>query len=109
MVTNFLQGVAQFPVTLYIALFTKAVSSQFTATVVLSLYNASVTLGYILLGHLSDRYPYPLVMLVSALSSAFAAFLLWGFANAAIYLYFFAVVFGTLVCDYAVDALLGVC
>ena len=45
-ITNFLQGVAQFPVTLYIALFTKAVSSQFTATVVLSL----LALGAISLG-----------------------------------------------------------
>lgn len=36
-------------------------------------------------------------MVFSAIGSALAAFFLWGFADAAIYLYFFAVVFGSLV------------
>ncbi|KAI0686604.1 MFS general substrate transporter [Earliella scabrosa] len=95
-VTNFLQGLGQFPVTLYIAMFTKSISDQFTATVILALFNVSATVGQILLGHMTDRVPYPSVMFVSALGSALAAFLLWGFANGAIYLYFFAIIFGTL-------------
>ena len=36
-------------------------------------------------------------MVFSAIGSALAAFFLWGLADAAIYLYFFAVVFGSLV------------
>lgn len=82
---------------LYIATFTKSISSQLTATVVLSLFNSSAVVGQIFLGHLSDRFPYPFIMVVSALGSALAAFFLWGFANAAIFLYFFAVIFGGLV------------
>ncbi|KAI0741945.1 MFS general substrate transporter [Daedaleopsis nitida] len=100
-ITNFVQGTAQFPVQLYIAVYTKNISDQFTATVILSLYNASATMGFILLGHMSDRFPYPSVMLVSAVASSLAAFLLWGFADAALYLYFFVIVFGTLSGGYA--------
>lgn len=99
-VTNLLQGLSQFPVSLYIAMFTKSLSNQITATVILALFNASTTVGLVLLGHLSDRVPYPTIMFVSAIGSALAAFLLWGFANAAVYLYFFAIIFGTLVSPY---------
>ncbi|KAI0770597.1 MFS general substrate transporter [Fomes fomentarius] len=95
-VTNLLQGLSQFPVALYIAMFTRSISDQFTATVILALFNASAVVGQVLLGHLTDRFPYPSIMFVSAIGSALSAFLLWGFANAAIYLYFFAVIFGTL-------------
>ncbi|KAI0694845.1 MFS general substrate transporter [Earliella scabrosa] len=94
--TAFLQGVAQFPVSLYIAMFARAMSDPFTATVILALFNLSATVGQILLGHLTDRFPYPAVMFVSAIGSALATFFLWGFANAAIYLYFFAIIFGAL-------------
>ncbi|KAI0330843.1 MFS general substrate transporter [Cubamyces sp. BRFM 1775] len=95
-ITNLLQGLSYFPVSLYIATFTKSLSSQLTATVVLSLFNSSAVVGQIILGHLSDRFPYPVIMVVSALGSALAAFFLWGFANAAVFLYFFAVIFGGL-------------
>ena len=53
-VTNFLQGLGQFPVTLYIAMFTKSISDQFTATVILALFNVSATVGQILLGHMTE-------------------------------------------------------
>ncbi|KAI0718179.1 MFS general substrate transporter [Cerioporus squamosus] len=95
-VTNLLQGLSYFPVSLYIVTFTRTISDQFTATIILALFNSSAVLGQVLLGHLTDRFPYPSIMLVSALGSALGAFLLWGFANAAIYLYFFAVIFGCL-------------
>ncbi|CDO72173.1 hypothetical protein BN946_scf184970.g25 [Trametes cinnabarina] len=81
---------------LYIATFTRSIASQLTATVVLALFNSSAVVGQIILGHLSDRFPYPVIMVFSALGSALAAFFLWGFANAAIFLYFFAVIFGGL-------------
>lgn len=92
-----LQGLSYFPASIYIATFTKGLSSQLTATTVLSLFNVSAVIGQVIIGHLSDRMPYPSIMLFSAIGSALGAFLLWGFANNAIYLYFFAVIFGSLV------------
>ncbi|KAJ2985860.1 hypothetical protein NUW54_g10004 [Trametes sanguinea] len=83
-ITNLLQGLSYFPVSLYIATFTRSLASQLTATVVLALFNSSAVAGQIILGHLSDRFPYPVIMVCSALGSALAAFFLWGFANAAI-------------------------
>lgn len=95
--TNLMQGLSYFPVSLYIATFTRSLSNQFTATVVLALFNVSAVLGQVVLGHLTDRFPYPSIMVVSAVGSALGAFLLWGFASTTIYLYFFAIVFGVLV------------
>ena len=95
--TNVLQGLAYFPVSLYIAMFARALSNQLTATIVLSLFNASASMGQIVTGHLTDRVPYPTLMAFSAVVSGIGAFVLWGLANATIYLYFFAVVFGGLV------------
>ncbi|KAI0671132.1 MFS general substrate transporter [Trametes maxima] len=95
-ITNMLQGLSYFPVSLYIATFTKNISNQLTATVVLSLFNSSAVVGQVILGHLTDRFPYPFIMVVSAVGSGLAAFFLWGFANAAIFLYFFAAIFGGL-------------
>ena len=92
-----MQGLSYFPVSLYIATFTRSLSDQFTATVVLALFNVSAVLGQVVLGHLTDRFPYPSIMVVSAVGSALGAFLLWGFASTAVYLYFFAIVFGVLV------------
>ena len=92
-----LQGLSYFPVSLYIATFAKGLSNQLTATTVLSLFNVSAVIGQIIIGHLSDVMPYPSVMLFSAVGSSLGAFLLWGFANKAVYLYFFAIIFGSLV------------
>lgn len=93
-----LQGLSYFPVSLYIATYTGAISDRLTATIVLSLFNSSAVVGQIILGHLTDRFPYPMIMVASAVGSALSAFFLWGFADAAIFLYFFAVIFGGLVC-----------
>ncbi|KAM5540859.1 hypothetical protein V8D89_005503 [Ganoderma adspersum] len=95
-ITNMLQGLSYFPVSLYIATFAKGLSNQLTATIVLSLFNVSAVIGQIIIGHLSDVMPYPSVMLFSAIGSSLGAFLLWGFADKAIYLYFFAIIFGSL-------------
>lgn len=96
-ITNMLQGLSYFPVSLYIATFTRNVANQLTATIVLALFNSSAVVGQIIMGHLSDRFPYPSIMVFSAVGSALSAFFLWGFADAAIFLYFFAVIFGGLV------------
>ena len=82
---------------LYITSFTTSLSTPLTATIVLSVFNSSAVGGQILLGHLSDRFPYPWVMFASALGSGLVAFLLWGFASMSIQLYLFAVIFGALV------------
>ena len=92
-----MQGLSYFPVSLYIPTFTVSLADKLTATIVLGLFNASATFGQIILGHLSDRFPYPLIMAVSSIGSALSAFFLWGFANASLYLYFFAIIFGGLV------------
>ncbi|EIW61883.1 MFS general substrate transporter [Trametes versicolor FP-101664 SS1] len=94
--TTLLQGLSYFPVSLYIASFTRALSSPLTATIVLSVFNSSAVVGQIVLGHLSDKFPYPWIMFVSALGSGLVAFLLWGFATAATQLYLFAIIFGAL-------------
>ncbi|KAI0751441.1 MFS general substrate transporter [Daedaleopsis nitida] len=95
-VTLLLQGFSYFPVSLYIASYTRTLSTPLTATVVLSIFNSSAVAGQIMLGHLSDRFPYPWVMFFSAIGSGVAAFLLWGLASAVTQLYFFAILFGAL-------------
>ncbi|KAI0824623.1 MFS general substrate transporter [Trametes gibbosa] len=94
--TTLLQGLSYFPVSLYIASFARALSTPLTATVVLSLFNSSAVVGQIVLGHLSDKFPYPWIMCASAIGSGLVAFLLWGLATAATQLYFFAIIFGAL-------------
>ena len=95
--TLLLQGFSYFPVSLYIASYTRTLSTPLTATVILSIFNSSAVAGQIMLGHLSDRFPYPWVMFFSAIGSGVAAFLLWGLASAVTQLYFFAILFGALV------------
>ncbi|KDQ61464.1 hypothetical protein JAAARDRAFT_30903 [Jaapia argillacea MUCL 33604] len=91
-----LQGLSYFPVALYIAVFTTSISSPLSATVVLSLFNSSSILGQIIIGHLSDRFPYPRIMFVSATGSSIAAFLLWGFSKTLSQVFVFAIIFGSL-------------
>ena len=92
-----MQGLSYFPVSLYIATFTKRLSDQLTATAVLALFNIAAVIGQIIIGHLCDRFPYPSIILFITSGSALAAFFLWGFADAAASLYLFAVIFGGLV------------
>ncbi|KAH9951079.1 MFS general substrate transporter [Amylocystis lapponica] len=96
-VISILQGMSYFPVSLYIAPFATAVSSPLSATIVLSLFNSSGVVGQILIGHLSDRFPYAWIMFASALGSGVAAFLLWGFADSLARIFAFSIVFGSLV------------
>lgn len=78
-------------------MFTKIVSSPISATIALALFNSSSVIGQILIGHLTDRIPYPHVMLATASIGALAAFLLWGFATTVGQIFAFAIVFGGLV------------
>lgn len=92
-----LQAMSYFPVSLYIATFARIVSSPLSATIALSIFNSTTVVGQILIGHLCDRLPYAWVMFASALGSGIAAFLLWGFAHTLPLVFFFAIVFGSLV------------
>ncbi|TCD70060.1 hypothetical protein EIP91_005041 [Steccherinum ochraceum] len=95
-VTTVLQALSYFPVSLYIAMFTTSLSSPLSATIVLSLFNSSGVVGQILVGHLSDRFPYPWIMFVSAFGSAISAFCIWGFADTLTRVFTFAIIFGGL-------------
>ena len=92
-----MQGLSYFPVSLYIATFTKLLSNQLTATAVLSTFNIASVVGQVIIGHMCDRFSYPSIILVIAVGSALGAFFLWGFASSAVFLYFFAIIFGALV------------
>lgn len=61
------------------------------------MFNSSGVIGQILIGHLSDRWPYPWIMFSSALGSAISAFLIWGFADTLTRVFAFAIIFGGLV------------
>lgn len=91
------QSLSFFPVSLYIAVFTTSIASPLSATIVLALFNSSGVIGQILIGYLSDRFPYPWIMFSSSLGSAIAVFLLWGLANTLPQVFAFAIIFGGLV------------
>jgi MFS family permease len=67
-----------------------------TGTWLIALMNAASVPGILVLGHLSDRAPLRAVVLLSALGSALACLLLWGFATRIDVLVVFALVFGFL-------------
>lgn len=96
-VVTILQALSYSPVSLYIATFATMVSSPLNATVVLSLFNSAGAIGQVLVGLLTDSYPYPWIMFSTALASGIAAFLLWGFADTLTRVFIFAVIFGGLV------------
>ncbi|CAL1714357.1 unnamed protein product [Somion occarium] len=93
---HFLQAMSYFPVSLYIAVFTESISSPLSATIVLSLFNSAGVVGQVLLGYLTDRFPYPWIMFASTLGTALSAFLLWGFADTLARVFAFAIIFGGL-------------
>jgi hypothetical protein len=55
--------------------------------------------GQVVAGSICNRMGYNLLMVVSALGSALAAYLVWGFAHTAGLIYLFAAVFGSVVSD----------
>ena len=98
--TTILQALSYFPVSLYIATFTASLGSPLSATIVLSVFNSSTVVGRIIIGYLTDRYPYPWIMFGSLLGSGVAAFLLWGFADTLVRVFVFVVIFASLVCPF---------
>ncbi|TCD67656.1 hypothetical protein EIP91_012166 [Steccherinum ochraceum] len=91
---NLLQALSFFPVSLFIADFTKSFSSPLSATIVLSLFNVSGVISQIIIGYLTDKMPYTYIMVVTMFASALSAFLIWGFADTLGTMFAFAIIFG---------------
>ncbi|KZT69303.1 MFS general substrate transporter [Daedalea quercina L-15889] len=93
-VCTVLHAMSYYSVSLYIATFAKVISSPFSASVVLALFNSSSTVCQIVIGHLCDRFPYVWLMASTTLISGLAVFLLWGFARELTLVFLFAVIYG---------------
>ncbi|EJT98607.1 MFS general substrate transporter, partial [Dacryopinax primogenitus] len=94
--TILVQSLAYFPVNLYMPTYTSLLGlPPLDGQLVLSVFNLFCVIGQVLIGWMCDRMPYSRVMMFSALGSAFAAYLLWGFANSLGLVFLFVVIFGT--------------
>jgi len=89
------QSFGYYPVPFYIPTYTTAVGlPTATGTLALSLFNLSTVVGQVIAGLICNWMGYNLLMVVSAIGSALAAYLVWGFAHNAVFIYLFAVLFG---------------
>lgn len=96
-VTTFIQALAYFPVSLYMAVYTSSLGlPPLNGTLVLSVFNLASVIGQIAFGHACDVAPYSYVMIVSGTGAALSAYLLWGFAHSLGLVFAFAVIFGSL-------------
>lgn len=71
------------------------------STLVVSVLNCASVVGTILIGSLTDHLHITTVLLISALGSTIAAFVLWGFAMTKAMLYVFALAYGIFAGGYA--------
>lgn len=92
-----MHSMSYYSVSLYIATFAKILSSPFSASIVLAIFNSSTVVCQVVLGHMCDRFPYAWIMLASTLVSGISVFVLWGFAHTLGLLFAFAAVYGGLV------------
>lgn len=96
-VTTFIQALAYFPVSLYMAVYTSSLGlPPLSGTLVLSVFNLASVIGQIAFGHACDVAPYSYVMIISGAGAALSAYLLWGFAHSLGLIFAFVVVFGSL-------------
>ncbi|KAI0042845.1 MFS general substrate transporter [Auriscalpium vulgare] len=95
-ITIFLQGLAYFPVAIYIPTYTVALGhSSLSGALVLAVFNMATVVGQIICGfYCSDYGPYTHVMLFSAILSCVMAYALWGFAHSLALVFVFVVMFG---------------
>ncbi|KAH7322171.1 major facilitator superfamily domain-containing protein [Rhizoctonia solani] len=95
--TNIVQALAYFPVSLYMAVYTTSLGlSALDGSLVLSVFNFSSIIGQIIFGHACDVAPYQYVIVVSGTGAALSAYLLWGFAHSLGLIFAFVIVFGSL-------------
>ncbi|EPT01090.1 hypothetical protein FOMPIDRAFT_1145477 [Fomitopsis schrenkii] len=93
-VCTILHAMSYYSVSLYIATFTKVISSPLSASIVLALFNSSGVVCQIVIGHLCDRFPYTWMMAGCTLVSGLAVFFLWGFAQQLTLVFPFAIIYG---------------
>ncbi|KAM0750692.1 MFS general substrate transporter [Meredithblackwellia eburnea MCA 4105] len=93
-ITVFIAGLSYFPVALYIPNYTASLGGPLQTTTALAILNASITIGALLSGWLSDRYSYSLLMVVMGIVTSATALLMWGFADTLGKTFGFAVIFG---------------
>ena len=74
--------------------------SRLASVLSVGLLNASTVVGLIITGQLIDKMHVSNVLLLSALVSTLAVFLLWGFATTAPVVYAFCIVFGAVAGGY---------
>ncbi|CEL63283.1 Monocarboxylate transporter 12 OS=Homo sapiens GN=SLC16A12 PE=2 SV=2 [Rhizoctonia solani AG-1 IB] len=95
--TNFIQALAYFPVSLYMTVYTTSLGlSSLNGALVLSVFNFSSIIGQIIFGHACDIAPYQYVIIFSGAGAALSAYLLWGFARSLSLIFAFAIIFGSL-------------
>jgi MFS family permease len=91
----FLQACAWYTISLYISTYTTSLGfSSSTATGVLSAFNASATVGYLIIGRLIDIAPYNVVIIASTTMCSLSAFILLGFAHSLPLVFVFVLIFG---------------
>ncbi|EPT01088.1 hypothetical protein FOMPIDRAFT_1049074 [Fomitopsis schrenkii] len=104
-----MHSMSYYSVSLYIATFAKILSSPFSASIVLAIFNSSTVVCQVVLGHMCDRFPYAWIMLASTLVSGISVFVLWGFAHTLGLLFAFAAVYGGLMGGFMAAGPISVC
>ncbi|KAB5588472.1 Monocarboxylate transporter 3 [Ceratobasidium theobromae] len=95
--TVFIQALAYFPVSLYMAVYTSSLGlPPLNGTLVVSVFNLAGVIGQIAFGHVCDNAPYGYAIIVSGAGAALSAYLLWGFAHSLGLIFAFVVIFGSL-------------
>lgn len=93
---TFISSLSFFPISLYLPNFVEALpkASSLSSNTVLAIYNASSVLGSTVVGYLSDRYSYALIVGAIGAGSALTAFLSFGFAHTLGETFLFAILYG---------------
>ncbi|TFY61497.1 hypothetical protein EVJ58_g4473 [Rhodofomes roseus] len=108
-VCTVMHTMSYYSVSLYIATFARVISSPFSASIVLALFNSSGVVFQVVMGHMCDRFPYAWIMVASTLVSGLSVFLLWGFAHTLGVLFAFAIIYGGLMGGYLAIGPTSVC
>lgn len=69
-------------------------TSTFLSALTVMLLNISITIGFIIMGSLSDKLPVTTCMIISSAGAAISALLIWGLSTSLPALYVFCVLYG---------------
>ncbi|KAL8919405.1 MAG: hypothetical protein Q9208_006783 [Pyrenodesmia sp. 3 TL-2023] len=101
-VGNALEGLGYFMPSIYLPTYASFIGmSSRDSTLAVSVLNCASVVGTIMMGSLTDHLHITTVLLISALGSAIAAFVLWGLAMTRAMLYVFALAYGVFAGGYA--------